>query len=138
MSMSDSPALRGPARLSFALTLALVGSGLVQANAQAQPQVPAQQADKPLVVHIAHGGPVSGPIAALGKDEENGVRMAIEELNARKLQLGGRPVQWKLEAGDDVGDPGQAAGWRGALRQEGRCRSGASAVGHHLARGQDL
>lgn len=126
MSMSDSPALRGPARLSFALTLALVGSGLVQANAQAQPQVPAQQADKPLVVHIAHGGPVSGPIAALGKDEENGVRMAIEELNARKLQLGGRPVQWKLEAGDDVGDPGQAA----ALARRFCDRKVAAVVGH--------
>ncbi|MEG2977815.1 MAG: ABC transporter substrate-binding protein, partial [Comamonas sp.] len=64
---------------------------------------------KPLVVRIAHGGPVSGPIAPLGKDEENGVRMAIEELNAKNLQIGGRAVQWKLEAGDDGGDPGQAA-----------------------------
>ena len=68
----------------------------------------AADVNKPLVVRIAHGGPVSGPIAALGKDEENGVRMAIEDLNARKLQLGGRNVQWKLEAGDDAGDPGQA------------------------------
>ncbi len=54
---------------------------------------------------------VSGPIAALGKDEENGVRMALDELNARKLQLGGRRVQWKLEAGR-CGDPGQAQATR--------------------------
>ena len=118
MHMTDRTAQSRPARTPLALTLALAASCLAQAHAQ--------EVEKPLVVRIAHGGPVSGPIAALGKDEENGVRMAIEDLNARKLKLGGRPVQWKLEAGDDVGDPGQAA----ALAQRFCDKKVAAVVGH--------
>ncbi|RZJ49844.1 MAG: branched-chain amino acid ABC transporter substrate-binding protein, partial [Acidovorax sp.] len=33
-------------------------------------------------VKIAHAGPVSGGIAHIGKDTENGVRLAIDDLNA--------------------------------------------------------
>ena len=77
MSMTDRSAQRRCVRTSSALSLALVAASLSSAYAA--------DAEKPLVVRIAHGGPVSGPIAALGKDEENGVRMAIDELNARKL-----------------------------------------------------
>ncbi|MFZ2987070.1 MAG: branched-chain amino acid ABC transporter substrate-binding protein, partial [Ideonella sp.] len=36
-----------------------------------------------LVVKIGHVGPTSGGIAHLGKDNENGARMAIDELNAK-------------------------------------------------------
>ena len=126
MPMIASPATTHFARLPLALGLALAVGCLTQANAQGVAQATAHSADKPLVVRIAHGGPVSGPIAALGKDEENGVRMAIDELNARKLQIGGRPVQWKLEAGDDMGDPGQAA----ALAQRFCDKKVAGVVGH--------
>ncbi len=118
MSMTDRSAQSRRVRTSSALSLALVAMSLASAHAA--------DAEKPLVVRIAHGGPVSGPIAALGKDEENGVRMAIDELNARKLQLGGRPVQWKLEAGDDVGDPGQAT----ALARRFCDKKVAAVVGH--------
>nr|WP_218243343.1 branched-chain amino acid ABC transporter substrate-binding protein [Comamonas fluminis] len=126
MPMIASPATTHFARLPLALGLALAAGCLTQAHAQGVAQATAHSADKPLVVRIAHGGPVSGPIAALGKDEENGVRMAIDELNARKLQIGGRPVQWKLEAGDDMGDPGQAA----ALAQRFCDKKVAGVVGH--------
>ncbi|RYF59126.1 MAG: hypothetical protein EOO29_49335, partial [Comamonadaceae bacterium] len=37
------------------------------------------------VVKIGHSGPLSGPNAFAGKDNENGVRLAIEELNAKKI-----------------------------------------------------
>ena len=118
MSMTDRSAQSRRVRTSSALSLALVAVSLTSAHAA--------DAEKPLVVRIAHGGPVSGPIAALGKDEENGVRMAIDELNARKLQLGGRPVHWQLEAGDDVGDPGQAT----ALARRFCDKKVAAVVGH--------
>ncbi|MBB2488213.1 branched-chain amino acid ABC transporter substrate-binding protein, partial [Mitsuaria sp. WAJ17] len=36
-----------------------------------------------LVVKIGHVGPTSGGIAHLGKDNELGARMAIDELNAK-------------------------------------------------------
>ncbi|MEY3216656.1 MAG: Leucine, isoleucine, valine-, threonine-, and alanine-binding protein precursor [Pseudomonadota bacterium] len=46
-----------------------------------------------VVVKIGHVGPVSGAIAHLGKDNENGARMAIEELNAAGLKLGDKTHQ---------------------------------------------
>ena len=36
-----------------------------------------------MVVKIGHVGPVSGAQAHYGKDNENGARMAIEDLNAK-------------------------------------------------------
>jgi len=60
-----------------------------------------------LVVKIGHVGPTSGSIAHLGKDNENGARMAIEELNAKGTTIGGKKVKFELLAEDDAGDPKQ-------------------------------
>ena len=57
------------------------------------------------VVKIGHVGPVSGPIAHLGKDNENGARMAIEELNAAGLKIGGKTAKFELLPEDDAADP---------------------------------
>jgi branched-chain amino acid transport system substrate-binding protein len=59
------------------------------------------------VVKIGHVGPISGSIAHLGKDNENGARMAIDELNAKGLTIGGKKVKFQLLAEDDAGDPKQ-------------------------------
>ncbi|NNG22790.1 branched-chain amino acid ABC transporter substrate-binding protein [Telluria aromaticivorans] len=59
------------------------------------------------VVKIGHVGPVSGPNAHLGKDNENAARMAIDELNARGVMLGGQKVKLQLLAEDDGSDPKQ-------------------------------
>jgi branched-chain amino acid transport system substrate-binding protein len=59
------------------------------------------------VVKIGHVGPTSGAIAHLGKDNENGARMAIEELNAKGVTIGGKKVKLELLAEDDAGDPKQ-------------------------------
>ena len=59
------------------------------------------------VIKIGHVGPVSGAIAHLGKDNENGARMAIEELNAAGLKMGDNPVKFQLLAEDDAADPKQ-------------------------------
>ena len=59
------------------------------------------------VVKIGHVGPVSGAIAHLGKDNENGARLAIEELNAKNLKIGGQAVKFELLAEDDAADPKQ-------------------------------
>jgi branched-chain amino acid transport system substrate-binding protein len=67
----------------------------------------APAADAPLIVKIGHVGPTSGAIAHLGKDNENGGRMAIEELNASGFVIGGRPVTFELLAEDDAADPKQ-------------------------------
>lgn len=60
-----------------------------------------------LVVRIGHVGPTSGSIAHLGKDNENGARMAIEELNAKGVMIGGKKAKFELLAEDDAGDPKQ-------------------------------
>jgi len=59
------------------------------------------------VVTIGHVGPTSGAIAHLGKDNENGAIMAVEELNAAGVTIGGKKVTIKLMLEDDAADPKQ-------------------------------
>jgi len=59
-------------------------------------------------VRIAHAGPTSGGIAHIGKDTENGVRMAIDDLNAKGPVIGGKRIKFELVAEDDAGEPRQA------------------------------
>ena len=60
-----------------------------------------------MVVKIGHVGPISGSIAHLGKDNENGAKMAVEELNAKGVMIGGKKVKLELVLEDDAGDPKQ-------------------------------
>ncbi len=59
------------------------------------------------VVKIGHVGPLSGAIAHLGKDNEYGARLAIEELNAKGVSINGKKVKFELVAEDDASDPKQ-------------------------------
>jgi branched-chain amino acid transport system substrate-binding protein len=60
-----------------------------------------------LVVRIAHVAPLSGGQAAYGKDSENGVRMALDDLNAKGVAIAGKKAQFVLVAEDDAADPKQ-------------------------------
>ncbi len=60
------------------------------------------------IVKIGHVAPLSGAVAHLGKDNENGARMAIDELNAKGVTIGGKKVRFELVAEDDGADPKQA------------------------------
>jgi branched-chain amino acid transport system substrate-binding protein len=77
--------------LAGAIAFAFAGSALAQEQ----------------VVKIGHVGPISGAIAHLGKDNENGARMAIDELNAKGVTIGGKKVKFELLAEDDAADPKQ-------------------------------
>src|SRR4249920_986050 len=55
------------------------------------------------VVKIGHAAPLTGGIAHLGKDNENGVRLAIEEANAKGLTIGGEKVAFEMISEDDEG-----------------------------------
>jgi branched-chain amino acid transport system substrate-binding protein len=59
------------------------------------------------VIKIGHVAPISGGQAAMGKDNENGARMAIEDLNAQNIEIGGKKVRFELVAEDDGADPKQ-------------------------------
>jgi branched-chain amino acid transport system substrate-binding protein len=57
------------------------------------------------VVKIGTASPLSGPGAHQGKDIENGARMAIDDLNAKNISIGGKKIKWVLQAEDDGSDP---------------------------------
>src|SRR5476649_375648 len=58
-----------------------------------------------MVVKLGHVGPLTGGIAHLGKDNENGARLAVDEANAKGIKLGGKKVRFELMAEDDQADP---------------------------------
>ncbi len=57
-----------------------------------------------VVVKIGHAGPLTGGIAHLGKDNENGVRLALDQANAKGVTIGGKKVKFELMAEDDQAD----------------------------------
>ncbi len=79
-----------------ALSLTLLSAISMQVMAQEQ------------VVKIGHVGPLSGQIAHLGKDNENGARMAIDVLNAKGVTIDGKKIKFVLQAEDDGANPQQA------------------------------
>ena len=77
--------------LPLVAALALMATGM---------PVSAQQ-----VVKIGHVGPLTGAIAHLGKDNENGARLAVEEINAAGLTIDGKAIKLELVTEADAGDP---------------------------------
>ncbi|MEC5399070.1 branched-chain amino acid ABC transporter substrate-binding protein [Uliginosibacterium sp. H1] len=73
------------------IALALLGFGV--ANAQEQ------------VVKIGQVSPLTGGQSHLGKDNENGARLALEEYNAKGLTIGGKKVKFEIMSEDDQADP---------------------------------
>jgi branched-chain amino acid transport system substrate-binding protein len=83
-----------------ALALAACGKKEEPAKPAAAPAAPAG-----VTVTIAHAGPLTGSIAHLGKDDENGVALAVEQANAKKITIGGQPITFKMVSEDDQADP---------------------------------
>ncbi|MDD5295595.1 MAG: branched-chain amino acid ABC transporter substrate-binding protein [Rhodocyclaceae bacterium] len=67
----------------------------------------AQTGSAGAVVKIGQASPLTGPQAHLGKDNENGVRLALEEANAKGVEVGGAKVKFELVSEDDQADPKQ-------------------------------
>jgi branched-chain amino acid transport system substrate-binding protein len=97
--------------LVAAATVALAGCGKEEPKKAEAPKAPATTAapaapaDDSMTVKIGHAGPLTGGIAHLGKDTENGARLAIEEAPAKKMKLGGKTVKFELQGEDDQADP---------------------------------
>ncbi|MEY5098148.1 MAG: Leucine, isoleucine, valine-, threonine-, and alanine-binding protein precursor [Pseudomonadota bacterium] len=89
--------------LAAAVSLAACGKKEEAAAPAAAP------AAEQLVVKIGHAGATSGPVAHLGKDNENGARLAIDELNAAGIKIGDKTARFELLAEDDAADPKQGA-----------------------------
>lgn len=65
----------------------------------------AATAQTPEIVKIGFASPLSGAQAHYGKDNQNGAQMAIDDLNARGISIGGKPVRFELVVEDDQADP---------------------------------
>jgi len=96
-------------RLSLALLAAAVavmgcGKEADKGKNQASPSA-AAPAQASAEIKIGHVGPLTGGIAHLGKDNENGARLAIEEANAAQITIGGKQARFTLVAEDDQADP---------------------------------
>ena len=85
------------------------------------------------VVKIGHVAPMSGSQAHFGKDNENGARMAIDDLNAKGVVINGKKIKFELLAEDDAGDPKQGT----AVAQK-LCDSKVAGVVGHLNSGTTI
>ncbi len=81
---------------SFKLYAIAAGILALSGNMQAQ-----------TIVKIGTASPMSGALAHWGKDNSSGVVMAIEELNASGVVIGGQKVTLELQIEDDAADPKQ-------------------------------
>jgi len=102
-------------RISNTIGLTLVAAALVtvygcgkeepKKAAEAPQTAPAAPAvETATVVKIGHAGPLTGGIAHLGKDNENGARLAVDEANKKNIKIGGKAVRFELMAEDDQAD----------------------------------
>lgn len=91
---------------AFAMMLALSAcSENVSPPVTPAPEPPAEILEKPAItVTIGHVAPMTGHLAHLGKDHENGAALAIEDLNDEKLEIGGARVHFVLRSEDDLAD----------------------------------
>jgi len=94
---------------------------------------PAAAAGDTLIVKIGHVAPTSGAQAHYGKDNENGVRMAIEDLNKQGVMIGGKKATFEIVAEDDAADPKQ-----GTAAAQKLCDSKVAGVVGHLNSGTTI
>jgi branched-chain amino acid transport system substrate-binding protein len=90
--------------LVAAALVAMYGCGKEEPKKAEAPKA-AAPVEETVTVRIGHAGPLTGGIAHLGKDNENGVRLALDEANTKKIKIGGKVVKFELMAEDDQADP---------------------------------
>src|SRR5947209_17212127 len=90
----------------FAAAIALAGCSKESPKPAANKGAPAPAAQTGATeVKIGHVGPLTGGISQLGKDNENGVRLAIDEANAAGIKIDGKDVKFTFRAEDAQADP---------------------------------
>jgi len=86
------------------------------------------------VILIGHVAPLSGGDAHLGKDNENGARLAADEINAAGgVKVGGKTYRVEIQGEDDKSDPRE-----GTLVAQKLVDAGAIAVVGHLNSGSSI
>ncbi len=97
---------RIPARL-FGITAlsTLIALGACSKQEPASQTAQATASQTALTVKIGHAGPLTGAQAHLGKDNENAVRLAVDELNSENVKIGDKTAHFELLSEDDMADP---------------------------------
>ena len=96
----------------------LIAAAILTLGACGKQEAPKETASQPVAetatpapstsdtVKIAHSAPLTGNNAHFGKDNENGTRMAIDEINAEGgADIGGKKIKFELVSEDDQADP---------------------------------
>ena len=91
--------------LCSAVALAMAGCGKQEEPKPAEAPKAAAPAEQKVVVKIGHAAPLTGSIAHLGKDNENGVKLAIDQANAKGITIGGKKIAFEMISEDDEGKP---------------------------------
>ncbi|MGE5525917.1 MAG: branched-chain amino acid ABC transporter substrate-binding protein [Rhodospirillaceae bacterium] len=92
-----------------ALTLTLLFAACSkQETPTPAPKTETPQASEAVVVRIGSASPLTGPQAHIGTDIRNGVQLAIDDVNAAGLEIGGKKVKLELIAEDDEANPTKA------------------------------
>jgi branched-chain amino acid transport system substrate-binding protein len=95
--------------IAAATALALAGCGKEEPKPVAKaPEAKKEAAPPPpasIEIKIGHVGPLTGGIAHLGKDNENGARLAVEQANEAKLKIDGKDAKFSFIGEDDQADP---------------------------------
>lgn len=78
---------------------------LIFCAAGALSAVPLSASAEDLDVKVGFAAPLTGANAGYGKDLQNGVQLALDEANAKKIQIGGKTAKFTIQAEDDQADP---------------------------------
>ncbi len=109
-------------KIAFSLTALALGLAAMTAQAQER-------------IRVGFMSPVTGPQAANGVDNRDGVLLAIKEINAKGVKIGGKPVVFELDINDDGADPKQGVdSCPVSVRQEDQVRHGPLQLGRDHAR----
>jgi branched-chain amino acid transport system substrate-binding protein len=94
------------------VTAALIAAALLTAcgkeEAPPAPKAEAPKAPEVMIVKIGSASPLTGPQAHIGIDIRNGVQLAVEDLNATGVEIGGKKVKLELVYEDDEANPTKA------------------------------
>ncbi|MCK6436148.1 branched-chain amino acid ABC transporter substrate-binding protein [Rivihabitans pingtungensis] len=91
--------------VAAALSIAACGKKEEAKPADAAAPAAAPAAAGEVVVKLGFAAPLTGPQAHYGEEYKNGVTLAIEDANAEKPTIDGKPVKFELMAEDDLADP---------------------------------
>jgi len=113
---------------------ALAACSKQEAPAPKEEKAAAAAAPAVETIKIGHVAPLTGEIAHLGKDNENGARLAVDEINdAGGIKVGDKTVKLELVAEDDKADPKE-----GTLAAQKLVDAGVVAVVGHLNSGTSI